>query len=184
MGYFLGAHTKTFTVLSGLEAGVRCTVILMSSVYLLTESVGGETSHVTCSYDGSAMDFVRVAQALRNHPELRALGTNYAVREVLDCMCEGTMHLDLGLDTVDAVVIQRIGRRLLCIKREGGDPLSGRTLFLELNDVRARTADAIRDAKAGAADHGVAMLAGGVFSLAAVAFLGVMVYINNSRRRE
>lgn len=94
------------------------------------------------------------------------------------------MHLDLGLDAVDGVVIQRIGKRLLFIKREGGHPLSGRTLLLELNDVRARTADALRDAKAGAADHGVAMLAGGVFSLAAVALLGVLAYMNNSRHRD
>lgn len=179
MDYFLGACKRPWAVLAGVDASTQSTILLSSCLHLNTETGTGEPpTYVLCTYDGTATGFARTVQSLRDHPELRGLVTHDAILEVLECML--TMQLDLSLDLVDGVVIQRIGRQLLCIRREGGQPLSGTTLYLDLNDVRARTADAL--CKAGAAGHGVAFLTGGVYTLAAVALLGVLAYMKYSRQ--
>ena len=171
----MNGRATTLSVLSGLDSWARSRVVQASCAYPRMSSIGAEIAHVTIEYDGTACDFARAVEELRRNSELRALGTHLAVREVLEVMCDGTQYLDLGLDAVDAIVIQRVGRHLVRITRSGSAaPLSGRALFLELNDVRQRSADAIRDARVSATDHGFAIAVGLCFIGAAVIIAAIL----------
>ena len=160
---FQTVRAGTLQVLAGLDEELRKQVVLGAAVFPRSANLT-DVALVSGSYDGTAVDFALTAKMLSSDIELKALGTHLAVKEVLDVMKEGTTFLDLGLDVVDFIVIQRIGRHILRITRtfRPGESASGRALFLELNDIRARTSELLRNFKAQGADHTLAVAAAGV----------------------
>jgi hypothetical protein len=107
--------------------------------------------------------------------ELRALGVDSEVREVLDVLATPEVFDKLFLDSVDAVILQRLGRHLVRIGCNAPIGVSGgRSLSLELKDVHSRANAMLSMAKAAkAADHTIAYVWGGV-ALAA-AFVGGLI---------
>jgi len=99
--------------------------------------------------------FRKACAEVKSNVHLRALGTVFAVNDVLEAICPATASKvgqvedarffnDLCLDAVDAFVIQRVGRHIVRFDRvksaaEEKDD-NGRSLFLEINEVRQRSA--------------------------------------------
>ena len=129
----------TTSVLQGLDRECRSRVLLASAVFPRSTNIQDEAV-IQETYDGSVLGFSETVDHLRRDTELKALGAHIAVLEVLEVM--QTMFLDLNLDQVDFVVIQRLGRHVLRLNREGSSG-EGRCLVIELNDVRARSSEYI-----------------------------------------
>jgi hypothetical protein len=137
-------------------------IVQASAVYPCTDSLGNEEPLVSARYNGTAQEFAIAVKTLVRNPNARALlgGVHLTVNRVLSVMVLNTAFLDLGLDTVDAVVLQRIGGHIVRIQRDGGARSCGRTLVVDVNDVRKRASEAecLRSRRATPADHATAFL--------------------------
>ncbi len=160
--------------LDGLSEEWKAIVITTSAVYPRTASVKHEKALVEEHYDGTALDFTTACARLENNVELKALGTHHTVMDILNAIrhSQTDLFLDLGLKEVDGIVFQRLGRRVVHIKRElsPGEVSSGRTLFLELNDVRQHTSTILTTLKAKGADYTVAIIFAGLSVATSVGF--------------
>jgi hypothetical protein len=174
---------EVLDALHGMDAAVQAAVVQASAVFFRTDSVGEEVAIVTAEYDGTPAGFGAAVKTLERDPTLLALGTHLHVNDVLRNMNSGSMFLDLALDSVDGIVLQRIGRHIVRINRRGGTAASvGRTLFIELNDWRQRAADVVRSLKGTAADHTIAFLTAiGAVTFATVGAV-VLAYFAGRRR--
>ena len=150
MNAFSWARHSAATILTELDTDIRKRVIMASAVFPKTSNISVEEAAVLVEYDGSAAGFSEAVEQVRRHPELIALGSQLSVLEVLDAIKEGVIFLDLSLDHVDHVIIQRTGRHILRMTREGKP--GTRSLFIELNDIRIRASEYLHQAKAHAAD--------------------------------
>jgi hypothetical protein len=180
--------TEILGGLLNLDTEIRRRVIVASAVYPRTENLGDDAI-VTDEYDGTPYDMTSAVERLSNGLHLKALGVQQSIISLLREMVEGTTFLDLGLDTVDSIVIQRVGRHIVCLKRktpaEGkpGEPASGRSLFIELNDVCKNTMSFFRDVRREAADHTLAFIGAGLF--VGLSWAATMAYvIIRSRSRK
>ena len=163
LSLFKQTHADALNGLQRLDAETRRQVVLDSSVFPRSESIRDEAALVELDYDGTAQGFSNAIDRANKNMELKALGTHLAIKELLDTMRDGTTFLDLGLDMADFIVIQRLGRHILRIKRNSdNETKSGRALFIELNDVRARAADIVKITKYQAVDQSLAIIGAAV----------------------
>lgn len=132
------------------------------AVFPKTSSIDEEPL-VTLTYDGSPGDFSLLKQKAGGSLELRALGVNESVTQLITALDRDFDSFYLA--TVDCIVIQRIGQHVLRIKNSNGN--SGRALFIELNEVRQGTMMILEKFKAKAFEwvlvSVVAVFAAGVY---------------------
>ena len=160
-GRTVSAESDPLFALAKAEARWKLETMRHAVGYPRTDSVADDIdkTEVTLTYNGTAADLRRTGDALAGLAgfPLKALGTKDAIVTVVKLLAEEDIFKQLGLECVDAIVIQRMGKHVLRINRiagEAGTPSSPvpvgaykRCAFLELNDIRARALDAANAAK-------------------------------------
>lgn len=129
-------------------------------VYPKSSSVKDEPL-IVLAYDGTKESFARLHQDAAKLVELRALGANQAVVELLTALERGFDEFYLA--SIDCILIQRIGQQIVRINNPAGK--SGRAVLIELNEVRQGTMVTLKKAKA----KMVARMIAGIVFIAVVA---------------
>ena len=130
-------------ILHDLDAKVRQQVVLASTAFPKTETINNFNLTVEQRYDSTVSSFKRAVHAVRHDACLKSLPTYTTIVETLETLLEGPLFLDLNLDQVDAVIIQRLGRVVLRLTNTNtNNRESRRVLLLELTEVQSRAADA------------------------------------------
>jgi hypothetical protein len=176
---FAAAHDRASDALIQLEAAVQRTIILASCVFPRTSSLD-DPPVVRVDYDGTLDGFVAAVAKVRRNPELKALGANGTLLEVLDIMSKPDTFDALSLDMLDALVFQRAGRHILRMNNTAVTTgLSGRSVFLGLSDVRSRASMMVQERTARAVDYTVAF----IYGVAAFGVGSAVLALLSCRRR-
>ena len=159
--------------LAQLEMVVQQRIVLQCCVFPRTESLTDDAA-VHVDYDGTIEGFRAAISKATRHVELGALGTANTISEVLEIMARPEVFEALYLDSTDAVVFQRMGKHVLRMKNTRGTGPSGRSVFLELSDVRIRATMELQALKAQAFDVTVPFAIGIVLAIGLAACSVVM----------
>jgi hypothetical protein len=141
----------------------------MCACFPKTDGFEQETPVVSSLFHGTFPSFITAAASVCSSTQLRATGAELLVKDILGVFCDGELFAELGLYDVDAIVVQRMGRHIVRIENMKEDrPHRGCTVFIEMNDVRARAKDLLTTLKANSAEYTTA-------SFMATAVAGVVV---------
>ncbi len=137
-----------------MDQSVKAAILESSAVFFTSDSVaqGVQDAVITAEYDGTIAGFESAAWRIRRDPIMETLGTPGYV--ILGTLTTGTVFLDLTLDYVDAVVLQRVGRHIVHINRTNRTnrrPTTpgvlatrvARTLVIDLADWRKRATEVV-----------------------------------------
>ncbi len=128
-------------VFTKLDKADRLTVVQNSAVYPRPRSVDKDTIRTNLKiveYDGADIASFREAVARASTSvELKALGAQLAVKEVLGVLAEDDVYVELGVGLVDAVIL-RVRCRACFLKPEGIPLLPARLLGADVQGEAAR----------------------------------------------
>ena len=139
-------------------------IVTICAEFPRTDSINIEKAVVEDQYDGSLLSFDEAVKRVNKSAELCAQGgkTNLAIKEILECISDQDTFDTLILDAVDSLVIQRAGRRMVCLTRAlpfGEEKTAGsRTVIIEIIDVLSRAAEMASTLQIKSADHTVAVI--------------------------
>lgn len=143
-------------VFSELDTKAKQSVIRTCVVYPHTSllSTKGDTLSVRAAYEGTPASFAKACKAVCGSIDLKAAGMQQAVKDVLEVVSDPEFFVEIGLDAADGIVLQRMGRTIVRLTRAESIDDCGRTVFIELKDVRSRAAaDSVAHAKSKALDY-------------------------------
>jgi hypothetical protein len=171
------AHGRAADVLTQLDAAVQQTIILASCVFPRTTNLD-DRPVARVDYGGTLDGFVAAVAKVRRNPELKALGTSVTLLQVMCIMSKSDTFDALLMDMVDAVVFQSAGRHILRMNNTAvPTDVSGRSVFLELSDVRLRASMMVHERKARAVDYTVHLIYGVATLGVGSAVLALLTYL-------
>lgn len=141
---------------AGLSPSLKYAVLSASAVYPKSSSLSSKDVPACRASYSDVRGFRAACDEAKRNINVKALGAHVMLAAVLDAICppfseakgevaDSSVFEDLGLDAVDALVIHRFGRLVVHLERTGGERnQDSRTLFIELNDVRQRSADIVK----------------------------------------
>lgn len=109
--------------------------VLAAAVSPRTDELGDAAALVNAEYDGTLPGLRAAVETLETNAFLAAL-SNSSIYQVLRSLTNGEVFLDLSLDAVDAIIVERVGKRIVRIDRRDGTAAStGRTAVIDLRNV-------------------------------------------------
>lgn len=186
MSTFAAMKRDMLGSLTRLDKRWKSEVLVASTVFPRTSSLLGDgTPTAEVQYEGTKESLAMALTQLKGCLELKALGTQLVIYDVVECMCGDDVFDLLSLDAVDGIALQRLGRPLVRLVNTNrpANAASGRTAFLDLNDVRQNAALRLQHIKATGADHGVSLLWAGVVTFGLTVGTMAVALVSLARRR-